>query len=1170
MPISYEKFVNNLPEETRNFLKTLLNYLDSSYSIEFYDFDISSKTDLLLFKTLKAYRKSSQENNNFLNYMGYDLDSDIPYYDPERISSQERGEAFSRYYGYLVPEVPEEEIVTLTAEDIIKNVFNHAALGFYNYKTISEMACEPDKFLEALLEVGEIKKEKYLKKITEKFNSPFSISVINYYDMVGKVYSYLRDHKEEIKRVEVNEDGLKNLAMLIALFYYKHVSVYQDAYNEQKIIVDFLGEKGITIEKIKDKIGLPLPLGAIKKRPNSILILNKYFKNVIKEDSENNNDYTVAYIARKLFDGKVGDPVYIKKILSLFDLAMSNMFSLSEEIKKKKAVAVIDNKILEKIYNDFMPSVVSFFKRVTKIYTYLLTKNDTLSREYVLSDADRKTLAIFLAAYEFSNNFESFFKEQGLTTERVLSLLNLPEESTFYKEIDETEPNELLLASFNEIIFNRISDADRKKTDVLGIISKICYKDNTNSNLIYRLYNTVTDKQLPDSFVKTINEYYDAKEEKRKHQETEEMLQDVSMDVYNFLNVLCGYYAIFKDRGLSSVDLEQLSIIFAASRSNKRLEKYLDGLGMTRNSLAKAFEIMFSYHEAPLDIDVIKKHFTKYIFDRPIEQITVYSIFENAFKKELINSLYLRKGLDKFHKAPEDFLNIEKTLDEVDKSEKEKKEQAKINEIFGRCTDETKEVMENTLRVYEYIYVNMFKKHPLLKSVDDVKEVSLLIALLQHDDIFNQFFEHNGVYLDKALATIGLTKNDLTGILNQEVNRKLVVLFIDYLKDKKIGLKSLVNALLNNNVNKSQVLENLTADTGNNYDYLKEELETEKERNLTPEQGIEVLAKEEVTAITDPSFSSFASYGVGLSKHSKYINESLNDLIRNDSLAESLTSINSLLSKVSYEEEVVTPVKRTSFFDKIFALDPPKQIITKYDQKKLNELGEEIDHYVDVLSKELRSYDMTRKYIETYLRLLESQLHYLEMYKASLGTEEQSTSSNEIDAIINNLNHQAFKRTVDDKIKNTRTTRDLMLQNLAIVYNAIITHLNSIYALDACKNAIIPSLATHLAISTGNKTEKDVLEFTNSLVRLLGSVVNNNLEDVKENLERLETTSMNPQEYAAIKGAVSSYLDKVEEKETLPPAPPKDPILELLERGEPLPPIENKGKDDHGRMFLRG
>ncbi len=1169
MPISYEKFVNNLPEETRKFINKLLNFLTSSHPIDSNGYNISGEMDLLLVKCLKAYRDVSEENDNFLNYLGYDFNQTIPYCAENQIRPEERKEKFNEYFTFLVPNIGKEQILVLTAEDIISNIVKKANKKSYiHYGPYYGTPSDINSFLHHLSMVGATKKEKYLKAYTEKSTESFSISVINYYDMVAKVYDYLRNHKEEIKNIEVNEDGLKNLAMLIAFFYYKHVSVYQDAYNEQTIIVDFLQEKGITIDKIEDKIDLKLPLDTIKKRPNSILIFSKYFKNVIAAD--NHNEYTVSYIANKLFEGKVGDPIYIKKILSLFNLTMSNMDSLAEEIKKKKAVAVIDNKVLEKIYNDFMPTVISFLKRIAKIYTYLLTKTDTLSKEYVLTYADIKTLAIFLASFESLNNFEEFFKEQGLTTERVLSLLNLPEKSTFYKEVDETEPNELLLASFNEMIFNRISSADRKKTDVLGIISKICYKDNTNSNLIYRLYNTVTDKQLPDSFVKTINDYFDAKEEKRKHQETEEMLQDVSMDVYNFLNVLCGYYAIFKDRGLSSVDLEQLSIIFASSRSNKRLEKYLDGLGMTRNSLAKAFEIMFSYHEAPLDIDVIKKHFTKYIFDRPIEQITVYSIFENAFKKELINSLYLRKGLDKFHKAPEDFLNIEKTLDEVDKSEKENKEQARINEIFGRCTDETKEVMENTLRVYEYIYINMFKKHPLLKSVDDVKEVSLLIALLQHDDIFNQFFEHNGVYLDKALATIGLTKDDLTGILNQEVNRKLVVLFIDYLKDKKVGLKSLVNALLNNNVNKSQVLENLTADTGNNYDYLKEELETEKERNLTPEQGIEVLAKEEVTAITDPSFSSFASYGVGLSKHSKYINESLNDLIRNDSLAESLTSINSLLSKVSYEEEIETPVKRTSFFDKIFALDPPKQIITKYDQKKLNELGEEIDHYVDVLSKELRSYDMTRKYIETYLRLLESQLHYLEMYKASLGTEEQSTSSNEIDAIINNLNHQAFKRTVDDKIKNTRTTRDLMLQNLAIVYNAIITHLNSIYALDACKNAIIPSLATHLAISTGNKTEKDVLEFTNSLVRLLGSVVNNNLEDVKENLERLETTSMNPQEYAAIKGAVSSYLDKVEEKETLPPASTKDPLLEILERGEPLPPLENKCKDDHGRMFLRG
>ena len=193
-------------------------------------------------------------------------------------------------------------------------------------------------------------------------------------------------------------------------------------------------------------------------------------------------------------------------------------------------------------------------------------------------------------------------------------------------------------------------------------------------------------------------------------------------------------------------------------------------MGITRSSLSNKWKFDFKYTSSPFDIDIISKHFTSYIFDRPKDKITVYTIFENAFKPELINSLNLRRVLFEFGKEPEDFIGIEDKITAFEKEKEAKKVEEAQDEMFNSCDDEACKVITDTLLVHEFLSTNL-KPTRLVTSEEDLKELSLLISLLLNADGYISFFTKNGITLDKVVAVIGIEKNDLLNILRMNVNK---------------------------------------------------------------------------------------------------------------------------------------------------------------------------------------------------------------------------------------------------------------------------------------------------------------------------------------------------------------------------------------------------------------
>ncbi len=1126
MPIfTYSEYLNIIPEDTKSFVRRLLSYLHSMDPIEYGTTYIGDSGDILLFKALKAYTDSNEKNASTAQAYGYSCDYSISYYN---YGDSDNSKTFSNFYNVFTPFANKEEYAIITPEDILSQIYKKAfdKKDYAANNTLDFISRDADNFFKNLVKSQEGPKKEIITTIGTSFNKDYSLNVINYFDTAGKIFIFLRNLKNNQQIEELSESDKKNIALLLAIFHYKGVQT-NNSFNEQQVIISFLEANGVTSDLIEKSLNIFINMDALNEL-NPTLVLKQFFENV-KIYNTYKSETSVGQLFHKLINEGYDNSIVVKKLFGSLNVPLANVSKINDEIKKVKEEAIDTS--LDEFYRNLMPMVISYIKRVTRIYSYLLSKKESLDKSYLEFNQDYRTLAIFLSSYEFDNRFNKFFIEQGISLDSILELLGLPKKAEYLKELDQVEVNEKLAVEFNSIIFNGHNyNNSRPNVTVDAIVNNLDDKDRTKSSVVHKIYNTLTGKKLNDSYGKQITEYFNKKDEQRKYTLQESLLGNISIDVYNFLRVLNNYYIIFKKLNLNQVDREQLAIIFAASRHNKRIESYLDSLGMKRNNMSNKLDLNFEYDSQPFNIDIINDIFGKYIFDRPNDQITVYSIFENAFNPELVNTIRLRKLLFDYGKEPEDFVGIEAKLSSFEKEKAQKEQEKEQDSLLNRCDPQARKIMEDTLLLHEFISTNM-NSYPLVSTTADVEELSLLIAVLLNDDSYVPFFTRNGVTLDEILVKVGLDKDIISSIRNMSINKSLILNYRKYLKDSKITIKQLIKAIFDDQINNSQVIENITALTGNSYEYLVEEVKSQKERDLTPEQGIRVLTDEEVEVITPSSLTSIAGYGSSISKHSKYINDALHEIMFADTLEHSLDEINKLLGEVSYEETL--PAPKPSFLDRVFGLEEPAKKVRKYNPSKIGAIETQVDVQIESLTKELQGYEYIKRYIEVYLSKLTEYLKRLKQCKDYIDTSELDESMDELSRFTQMLNQSSSQEIIQDKITTFETMILLMKQELIAVHRSIINHFITINSLQTSKMAILPLIATEMAINMGKTTEGESLKLTGELVNLLQNVVNKNVEATKENLIRLRLSNISEETYNALSSEITRYLSSVDRSTNL-------------------------------------
>ena len=1138
MPIfTYGKYLELLPDDTRTFVRRLISYLSYKDSIQLNDFSIVDKYDKLFFKAIKAYKVANERNRSIIQVLGFNEKKSFSF---DEMENSTASKIFSEYYKAFVPFENEEDYLALRPEDIIKNIHDNLLPDDCTVYTFKVLDLPHRQFIKRLIEMNANQKNELVEGFNKKFNNGFTIAVINYYDMVGRIYTYLRANKDKIQNVQNSIIDLKNLAMLLAIFYYNHVSCYQDTFNEKEIIIKYFNSKGLTIEKIEEAIGLHIDMAEIEKI-NPTLVLYRQFTEIKSNVTDEGKTY-VGPIVHKLINNGFNESFVIKKVLGCCGLTLKEVSKINETLKVMRDE--ISSVTVEELNKGLMPDTINYLKRISKLYAYIKSKIEPSENALIENKNDMFALAILLSSFEFENKFNTFFTEKGLTVEKILEIANLPTKETFEKEVEQTLDNEREITRFNVLVTGGVNEEKPKDTITpLSIITNSSNKKCTHSSLYQKIYKMVTGGKLNDSFNTQVDNYFKEKEYKRKKALTEEVLQDVQIDVFNYLKIVSDYYQIFSNFGLDQKDQEQLAIIFGASRYNEAIELFFDNLGMDRDSMATAADIDFEYTEKPFNIDIITGPLKPYIFDRPNAEITVYSILENAFRPELTNTLNLRNFLHKFGKTPEEFTDIKKAMSDQNQKLIVKAEKEALDAYYDSIVDDGLPIMEDALRIYEYL-TNLKNRSQLIKTPEDIKLISILISLFFNDTDYIPFFVHNGVTLDVICEILELKQEEIQAVRAKEYNKKTIFEFKDYLitpADKKI----LVHRMFTEDVAKSNILELITEKTDNKYEYLAEEVEQQKERDITPDQGIKILLAEEVEELEDTSLGTIAQYGSKVSKHSKYINDALHGIMSADTLDHSVEGLNSLLGEVTTEEELPSQKKR-NFLARFFKTEEPKpKTIRKINVDKLDDVQEEVSEQVETLTTELKGYEFIKKYIEVFLGKLYEHLENLKKYYKTIEDETVDESLDEIEQYTKTLDINSKKEIVLDKINSFETMILLMKQELVTVHRSIINHFMTINSLQTSKSAILPLIVTEVAIGVGKRTEEESMALTGDLIGLFQSVVSKNAEATKANLEKISLLSLSDETYMAMNKEVNSYLESLDRgravlaESTKTPEPPK-------------------------------
>ncbi len=1137
--IPYEDYINIIPEETKAFLFLFFSYLASDHGITLNGEELGPKEDFF-YKAVYAYSETNGMTASSASLAGFK--KPVALYLGSNYSEQ-RKKFYSTHYKFLMPYKDIEAYYVITAEEIIKNIFQKKLDGSSSWALDFAFTDDVESFVKKLNRNIVPKTNALLQELGNSFNKDFSIDVVNYYDMAARIYVYLKENYKNIKDINPTKTDYSELAMFLSMFYYKGVPSPDGKVNEQEVILNYLKEKGIDASKISSELELyidPSQLEAIG--PQTLVQVGEFQK--FFSSNTYKSDTTVSKIFKYVLTGRAKQSLTIPKLFASLGGLETDIPKIEEIIKEVRENA--NDTALSDLYRNLMPDVISFIKKVAHIYTYLLSKKETLNMDYIQTEKDIMTASLLIASYDVDTKVRKFLTGNGIDLDFVLSSLALPDIEKFKEELSQTVSDEKNGVKFKNLIsYGWNNNKSREQYTVTAIIQNLDDVSKTESPLIRRLFRAKTNKDLSGSFNSEMDAFIETKEKNRKAELTEALFENLSIDVYNYLKMVCNYYIYLRDYPLSDIDREQLSIIFAATNYSDRIYKYMNNLGVTSGQIADQFSVYYKYYEKDFDIDIINNHFYKYIFDRDESEITVYSIFENAFVPALKNSINLRKALFVLGHQPEDFLDIETKIEAFEKEEKEREIKKEQDSLFNKCEKNSLGILNEAIILFSYIKANMDRIQNV-STINDVKELSMLIAILHRcNDEYGKYFNSNGIVLEDLINIINLDEESFDTLLTGDVDRSLVTEFADYLVDPRVTAKTLVDSLLSDFINSSQVLEQLTKKNGYKYPELKEEVKDKKEKPLTPEQRMEVLTSEEVEVLDDADFLEVANYGTSISKHSEYISDTLRQLMFDDSIEHATEEIQKIVGEISYEETLPS-TEKISFFDKIMGVEPKTVVVKKFNPSKLEEVGPQMEIQVTALSKELKGYKYLKKYIEAYLLKLIQYLTELEMAYERLtsgetnrreheqiknieGLDEETVQrmmkrQAELNEYIDSLDQISAKDILENKIHGFETMITLMKQELATVNRAIVSHFLVINSLEVSKMAILPLISAEMAISTGQETESNSLQLTGELVSLLQNVVTKNIEGTKENLSRLKTSSIPEETYQALNSQIASYI----------------------------------------------
>lgn len=1075
--MNYQKFMELVPKETKDFVFTVLDrlnfYENASIFVKIKGLDGYYKKNFITGDEIKILSIMIKILNTtvYSSYSKGFLTRDIYYQNFNDIgnelgnigiSSFEKGPSeeilYKKYIDYF--SFLDKEIDYLTLSPL--RIFNRALTKIYNEtKNIELYLISLQKALEILpnnTKMNEVEK-KYLSEIRNDLYEKASIDVIKVVENASIIFKKAKDNFSDY-------NDLSSITILMSMLLtssckeiQNKLSTYEfDIVNKEKYST-FIENEKVDYEVVK-----------------------YYFEKYLK--FKNVNELFLA-----LFNRNVTNSVEVEKIFLNAGLTKENAKSILLTPSKEK--------IITEFYADTVPKEKGDYQLICSMYNSVNTHNKRLYPN------DNMYLTLIAFDYQNDGKLSKYFLENGITLDMILAKYNL--ELNDSQDIDyQTYLNEVLIG---------YKDAKDK------------LKFMASSKFVIDLFNTFAINKT-NNLDSDINNYYKLIEIKETEASYERIYKGKDKIYIDFLNTSYEIYDKLSnlDVGnsiLSQTDLKVLSILITL----ELITLYIPMIDTIKNTVLNENIINEALG------DVYNVNFSLYSEVKNLININISNGNESTTLKQKINDINHPVEVEKVFGSylDDDLLN---TLYKL--FEKEKDNSLILKKIFmGKTIKEIKSNIDNeVIRVAtkkEYDEYQKLLCMPNDNACDSTKQLLNKLCMINLTDIkVNILYEFVAMNFDnntldfykEALGKYGIAKESLSkkfGFINSkltynEINLENLVALEDYFTIQNNGHKyknSIQNILIN------LIADGYFDELITNKKALLYELKETKKYIPSLTETIENLQSIPIEEVNIDSLSEIMKFGDALNGEYELVTSEERKALESDSSALSIQTINDLLSKKNK--------RKKGFWASLFEPYEEEKTITDVPTLK-----EAINKNIVILSKELLTFDLVRKYISVYFA---KNLEYVNKSSEALALlNERLSKLNPKDTFeyASFLEVNSMKTIMTEKNKRFNVTSSLLNQELYKINAAIVNHFITINALEMARDDLIPLIGSEVIIGTGFISNNNAMQITNDVISLFQAILAQNVEQTKIMLERLN--NMPNIDVTKLNANVNGYIEMLEEK----------------------------------------
>lgn len=1075
--MNYQKFMELVPKETKDFVFTVLDrlnfYENASIFVKIKGLDGYYKKNFITGDEIKILSIMIKILNTtvYNSYSKGFLTRDIYYQNFNDIgnelgnigiSSFEKGPSeeilYKKYIDYF--SFLDKEIDYLTLSPL--RIFNRALTKIYNEpKNIELYLISLQKALEILpnnTKMNEIEKN-YLSEIRNDLYEKASIDVIKVVENASIIFQKAKDNFSDY-------NDLSSITILMSILLTSSCKEIQNKLSTYEF--DIVNKEKYSTFIENEKVDYTL--------------VKYYFEKYLKY--KNVNELFLA-----LFNRNVTNSVEVEKIF------------LNAGLTKEKAKSILltpsKEEIITEFYADTVPKEKGDYQLICSMYNSVNTHNKRLY--------PNDNMYLTLIAFDYQNNgkLSKYFLENGITLDMILAKYNLNLSDSQYIDY-QTYLNKVLIG---------YKDAKDK------------LKFMASSKFVIDLFNTFA-KNKTNNLDSDINNYYKLIEIKETEASYERIYKGKDKIYIDFLNTSYEIYDKLRNSDvvnniLSQTDLKVLSILITL----ELITLYIPTIDTIKNTVLNENIINEALG------DVYNVNFSLYSEVENLININISNGNESTTLKQKINDINHPVEVEKVFGSylDDDLLNTLYKLFEV-----EKDNSLILKKLFmGKTIDEIKSNIDN-----EVIRVATKKKYdeyqkllcmPNDNACDSTKQLLNKLCMINLTDIkaniLYEFvamnFDNNTLdFYQEALERYGITKEILSekfGFINSklaynEINLENFVALEDYFTTQNNGHKyknSIQNILIN------LIADGYFDELITNKKALLYELKETKKYIPSLSETIENLQSIPIEEVNIDSLSEIMKFGDALNGEYELVTSEERKALESDSSALSIQTINDLLSKKNK--------RKKGFWASLFEPYEEEKTITD-----VSTLKEAINKNITILSRELLTFDLVRKYISVYFA---KNLEYVNKSSEALALlNERLSKLNPKDTFeyASFLEVNSMKTIMTEKNKRFNVTSSLLNQELYKINAAIVNHFITINALEMARDDLIPLIGSEVIIGTGFISNNNAMQITNDVIGLFQAILAQNVEQTKIMLERLN--NMPNIDVTKLNANVNGYIEMLEEK----------------------------------------